>query len=202
MALPWIRPPPRMPPNPPGPPARQPPGPPPPAPPPRHRQPPKPALLAPATEPAFAAASESVGPALAELTAATAASAKQQRVVRLSLDAGGGNRLGRRIGRKSRRQLQLGAQGRRRVIIEDAAADCSPVALVTTSSCWKPPRPRREGPARALPPALSLSKGPDLAVRRRAVGVAGAVAGAAARCGRSRSERPASGRRGCAVAGR
>ena len=95
---------------------RSPPGPPP-RPPPPAAATAEPALLAPATEAAFAAAAESVGSALAELAAAAAASAKQQRVVRLSLDAGGRNRLGRRVGRKSRRQLELGPEGRRCVVI-------------------------------------------------------------------------------------
>ena len=70
-------------------------------------------LLTPAAEAAFAAAAESFGATVAELPAATAASAKEQRLVRLSLDAGGRHRFGRRISGKPGRQLELGAEVRR-----------------------------------------------------------------------------------------
>jgi predicted secreted protein len=72
-------------------------------------------LIAPATEAALAAASESLGATLTEL-AAPAAPAKEQRIVRLPLNAGGRHRLGRRVCRKARRQLELGPQGRRRLV--------------------------------------------------------------------------------------
>ena len=71
-------------------------------------------LIAAAAQPTLAA-TEAIRPALAKL-AATAAPAKQQRVVRLPLNTGRRDRLGRRVSGKARRQLKLGAESGRRFL--------------------------------------------------------------------------------------